>query len=242
MIDSAIRFRKRRAIGSLVSCLAVAVAVAACAGASGCANDAGDPASNTIVVKLDFGGGVTLSSVVYVLTGPNGFRRTGSLAVGDQPTVTATFQNLPPGQGYIIRVTGSATDDTTACRGMTTFNVDASMTATLTIPLVCEGLVSITGVINVCPVIDELSALPAEVNVGGSIHLVVTARDDDNGPQPLTATWGFSGGPGTLSNTSLAGATFTCTTRGTFTISVGVTDGGDASLCDGPSSVTVVCS
>jgi hypothetical protein len=239
MIDSAIRFRKRRAIGTLISCLAVA---AACAGATGCSNDAGDPVSNTIVVKLDFGGGVSLSSVVYVLTGPNGFRRTGSLPVGDQPSVTATFQNLPAGQGYIIRMTGSATDDTTACRGMATFNVDASMTATLTVPLTCEGLVSITGVINICPVIDELSALPAEAQVGGSIHLVLTARDDDNGPQPLTATWGFSGGPGTLSNTSLTGATFTCTTPGTFTISVGVTDGGDASMCDGPSSVTVVCS
>jgi hypothetical protein len=239
MNDSAIRFRKRRPIATLISCLAVA---AACAGATGCSNDVGDPVSNTIVVKLDFGGGITLSSVVYVLTGPNGFRRTGSLSVGDQPSVTATFQNLPPGQGYIIRMTGSATDDTTACRGMATFNVDASMTATLTVPLVCEGLVSITGVINICPNIDELSALPAEVRVGGSIQLILTARDDDNGPQPLTATWGFSGGMGTLSNTSLTGATFTCTAPGSFTISVGVTDGGDASMCSGPSSVTVVCS
>ncbi|HMF41473.1 MAG TPA: hypothetical protein VKQ32_12295 [Polyangia bacterium] len=236
MTERAIRFRKRRPKSALIACLAAA---AVWAGAIGCGNDAADPVSNTIVLKLDFGGGVTLSSVLYVLTGPNGFRRTGTLSVGDQPTVTTTFQNLPVGQGYNIHVMGSATDDTTACRGMLTFDVDASMTATLTIPLICEGLVSITGAINVCPVIDELSALPGAVQVGGSIQLIATVRDDDGGPQPLTAMWSATGGM--LSNQSLSGATFTCSAPGMFTVSLAVSDGGDASMCSAPSTVTLVC-
>src|SRR6478752_31001 len=96
----AIRGRRsvRRASLILPGLLGLGLMTAACAGG-------GDPvATNTVQFRLDFGGGVTLASADYQLTGPNSFRRVGTLPVGDDPIVTATFQDLPAGQGYRIAV------------------------------------------------------------------------------------------------------------------------------------------
>ena len=227
MGDRVIRSRKLRTVPILF-----ALALAACGGA------ADSPAINTVQVQLNFGGGVTLTTVSYVLTGPNSFRRTGSLPVGDDPVVTATFQNLPPGQGYNIRVLGTASDDTSGCRGEATFNVSASMTATLQIPLECHGLVAVTATFNSCPVIDSLSAIPAEVHVGSSIQLTAEVHDADNGPSPLMSLWQTTGG--TLSNLSINGATFTCTAVGSFMVGMKISDG-TGNNCPDTSKVTLTC-
>src|SRR5262245_21810712 len=140
MADSAYGSRKcRRGAVSILCC----VATAAVAAASACSNEPEPAVINTVRLNLDFGSGVTLSTANYDLTGPGGFRRIGSLPVGDQPTVTATFQNLPPGRGYNIEVTGTATDDASSCHGSMTFAVMGSMTTTLQVPLVCSGIASI---------------------------------------------------------------------------------------------------
>lgn len=234
MIERAFRSRKRVTSAVLIlCCLAASVA----AGALGCSNDA---VTNTVRFELNFGGGVTLTSVDYVLTRPNSdFRRTGSLPVGDQPIVTATFQNLPPGQGYNMQVQGTASDSVNSCRGQVTFNVTPAMTTVLQIPLTCTGQIAITGTFNSCPVIDSLSAIPAEAAVGGSIDLTVEAHDDDGGPNPLSASWRATGGA--LSNKSTTGAIFTCTAPGTFTVGVGISDGDLTNQCPGPSTVTLLC-
>ena len=162
-----------RAIGSwksrsssawVVSLLAAAASVSA----SACADDADRSTLNTITFKLDFGSGVTLNVVDYRITGPNNFRRIGSLPVDDAPIVTATFQNLPPGQGYNIQVKGTATDDATISQGQMTFDVTASMSATLQIPLMCGGIAAVTATLNKCPVIDGLFGDP----VGGERRCV----------------------------------------------------------------------
>jgi hypothetical protein len=231
------RSRKARTgPGSVITCCLAAFV----AGLSGCASDGDAPVNNTIHLELDFGSGVTLSSVIFQMSGPNGFHRVGSLTVGDQPSVTTTFTNLPVGMGYDIRVMGTASDDASGCRGEAMFDVSASMTAMLTIPLNCTGIAAVSTTVNVCPVIDELSALPAQVAVGGSITLIAAAHDADNGPSPLSATWTAPDG-GTLSNQSTTGATFTCTSVGTFTIGVSVSDGQTDSNCPDFTSVTVTC-
>lgn len=211
----------------------LAVAMAACAA------DNRQAASDSVRLNLDFGSGVMLVSVDYQLTGPNGFRQIGTLSVADQPTVTATFQNLPQGQGYNIAVRGTANDNSSSCKGQLMFDVTASMTATLQIPLTCTGLAAINTVVDVCPVIDSLSAAPSEVYVGSSITIVAKTHDADNGPSPLAATWATTGG--TLSNLSLAGATFTCAAPGTFTVGLRISDGGGNSNCPDTSTITLVC-
>ena len=216
-------------------CLFVAGAAGSVAG---CADDAPPPSTSTVRVRLDFGSGVTLNSVNYELTGPNGFQRTGTLPVGNQPTVTTTFQNLPAGQGYRVFVQGTASDNASTCRGEATFNVNPSGRANVQVALMCTGIAGVTSVINVCPVIDSLSAIPAETYVGTSIRLTSEVHDADNGPMPLSATW--TGPAGTLSDMSAAGATFTCTQPGTFTVGLGVSDG-QAGKCPDEATVTLVC-
>jgi len=235
MVERVIGFRKWRPdIVSWLCCVAVA------AGAAGCSNEPRDPTTSTVRFKLDFGSGVTLSSVNYTLTRANsGFLRTGSLGVGNDPSVTATFQNLPPGKDYTIAVTGTANDGVDTCQGQLTFSVMPAMTTVLQIPLTCTGLASITGVFNRCPVLDGLSALPSEVRVGGSIQLAAMAHDPDDGPGPLSATWTADGGA--LSNLSTTGATFTCNAPGTFNVSLQISDSDGTSGCTDTSTLTLVC-
>src|SRR5262249_33229293 len=203
---------------------------------SSCAGEAQAPATMTISFELDFGGGVTLTSVDFVMTGPNNFRRVGTLPVADSPIVTATFHDLPQGQGYNINVMGTATDDMTGCRGQLMFNVNPSGNANLQIPMMCQGRVEITGTIdNTCPVIDELSAIPSEVQVGASIQVTAVSHDIDGVPSPVAPVWLTTGG--TLGNVSATGATFTCTAPGTFTVGLRVSDG----KCQDTATVVLTC-
>jgi hypothetical protein len=234
MGERAIGYRKSRSSSVWILCL-----LAASATTSACVDDADRSASNTITFKLDFGSGVTLTLVDYRITGPNGFRRIGSLPVDTAPVVTATFQNLPPGQGYNIQVKGTATDDATICQGQMSFDVTGSMTATLQIPLTCDGIAAVTATINKCPVIDGLSAIPSEVNVGASIQVIADVRDDDGGPQPLSAIWQTDGGA--LSNLSPTGATFTCTAPGSFTVGLKISDGDNSNKCPDTARLTLLC-
>lgn len=210
----------------------------AAAGVSGCGENAhGDV--DSVQLRLSFGGGVALSSVDYVLTGPSSFRRVGTLAVGDQDTIAATFNNLPVGQGYDVVVKGTASDDASVCKGEAMFNVASSMNAVVQIALMCSGRANVATDINVCPTVDSLSVTPAEVYVGSSVQVVAAAHDADNGPAPLSATWQATSG--TLSALSTMGATFTCTTAGTFKVGVTVSDGTPNAKCADSAQVTVVC-
>lgn len=235
MSERDVNYWKSRRAGR-ASWLAVALAGAAVSACSG-ADQA--PATDTVRLRLDFGSGVMLSSVDYQLTGPGGFRQIGALSVGDQPSVTATFQNLPPGQGYDIQVRGTANDNASGCKGELMFNVAASMTAMLQIPLTCTGLAAVSTVLDVCPVIDSFSAIPSEVYVGSSIQVTALVHDGDNGPMPLSATWQTNGGA--LSNLSTTGATFTCTAPGTFTVGLRISDGVSADNCPDKATLTLVC-
>jgi hypothetical protein len=201
----------------------------------GCSGEAPE-ITNSIQLQLDFGDGVTLTSVNYTLTGPRGFTRVGALPVGDQPSVTTTFNNLPSGTGYSLTVIGSASDDMDNCTGQATFDVSPSMTATITVPLTCTGRIDVTANINVCPVIDALEAIPSDVIVGNTIRVTTQTHDADNGPSPLSAVWQVSSG--TLSNTSVAGATFTCATAGMFMVSTVISDGD----CTDSASININCS
>jgi hypothetical protein len=119
------------------------------------------------------------------------------------------------------------------------FGVQQSMNAVVQIQLVCTGLAGVSADINVCPVIDGLSVLPSQVYVGGSTSLVLAARDPDNGPSPLSATWTASSG--TLTNMSTTGATFTCTEPGPVDVGVSVSDGTPDPSCGDSIKVTVIC-
>jgi hypothetical protein len=221
----------------------IALLVLATAASAGVACTSSEPGVETVdevKVKLDFGGGVTLNNVDYILKGPGPFQQIGTLPVGATDTVTTTFQNLPVGN-YNIKVKGSASDDMSRCEGESTFQVAPSsmMMATVNIPLVCSGIAGFSVTLASCPSLDSIAAVPAEVYVGSSLSLLLQAHDSDGLPGPLTATWATSSG--VLTNLSIQGATFTCTAPGTFTINVRVSDGMPNNRCADTGSVVVVC-
>jgi hypothetical protein len=215
--------------------------MAVAASVTACSNETDARATSTVSFQLDFGGGVTLTTVSYELK-LKSFHQSGTLTVADQPTVTATFNNLAIGNNYELDVTGTASDGASTCTGQVNFNVTSMTTTVIQVPLTCTGIVSVTGNFNVCPVIDALSATPSEVYVGGSIQLVAATHDADSGPSPLAATWSVAPTGGTLSGLSATGATFTCTAPGTFNVSLQISDGDTTGSCPDSVTLTVTCS
>lgn len=216
------------------------LAMAAMTAGTSCTTSS-DPATvDTVKVKLDFGSGVMLTSVDYLLKGPGPFQQIGTLTVGADDTVTTTFQNLPVGN-YNIKVKGTASDNVSRCEGEANFQVSPAsmMMAAVNVALVCSGLTDVSVTFATCPVIDSLAAMPAEVFVGSSLTLTLDAHDSDNLPAPLSATWATTSG--TLTNLSITGATFTCTAPGTFTILVRISDGMPNNRCADTASINVTC-
>src|SRR5882724_3614203 len=144
-------------------------------------------------------GSTTLDAVAYAVTGSSSFSKSGTINVGQSSTVSAVIGGLPAGSGYSISLTGTAADGVTTCAGSASFNVTASHTTSVAIHLTCHegprsGGVIISGTINVCPVIDGLSASPASVRVGNSIAVSAVAHDSDHGPVSLLYSWTTSSG------------------------------------------------
>ena len=105
---------------------------------------------------------------------------------------------LPAGVGYTLTASALASDGITTCSGTTPFDVTDTISR-LIVHLVCRvpaqaGILSATANINVCPIIDGLSANPAEVVVGSTVALAVTAHDADGTPSPPAYTWSASAG------------------------------------------------
>ncbi|HTQ08252.1 MAG TPA: hypothetical protein VMI54_30570 [Polyangiaceae bacterium] len=230
---------------SSVSILTFA-ALGACTSLAGCSStesqnshQAGD---SSIGLRLTTGG-ITLSSVSYAITGPGGFSKTGSVDVSNTTQISALIGGIPAGSGFSITLNGTATDGSTTCSGSANFSVTAHSSTTVTVALDCHqaahtGSVLVNGTLNVCPTIDELSALPDNVNVGGTIALTGAAHDADAGPSPLAYSWAASAGTISGSGTS---ATFTCTAPGSATITLTASDGDPSPTCADVLTATVTC-
>jgi hypothetical protein len=196
-------------------------------------------ATGSAELGLVLGPGLSINTLDYALTGPSSFSRMGTFDVANSSTFTATLGGLPAVAGYGITVTGTASDGQTSCGGTATFNITAGMTTPVTLHLLCReptraGSVKITGGFNVCPVVDGLSANPAEVAVGSSLALTATAHDTDSGPGPVAYQWSATGG--TITGTG-ASVSFNCTAPGAVTVTVTATD----TDCTDTAMIGVMC-
>ncbi len=185
--------------------------------------------------------GIALGSVSYVITGPSGFSKTGTVDVSRSSTISTTIGALPPGTGYSITLNATPTSGATTCSGSAPFSVVAQQTLPVSVDLMCHearttGSVMINGSLNVCASLTDVSATPNEVEIGGTLGLSADATDSD-GPQPISYRW--SAASGTFSDANARLTTLTCTTPGMVTISVSVSDGDPA--CSDPGSVIVNC-
>jgi len=219
---------------------------------AGCGR-AGGPTSTSVTSQdnvgsvsaaLQLADGRSVNSASYTLTGPNGFSKTGTIDVSKSTKLTATIGGLPVGTGYQITISASTTDASASCAGSATFDVVAHTTVAVTVPLTCHeaaktGSALVTGTLNVCPTIDGIGASPAEVQVGGSIALTATAHDSDAAPSALS--YGWTASSGTLSSATAQNPTFNCTTPGTATVGLTVSDGDPLASCAATLTAQVNC-
>jgi hypothetical protein len=217
-----------------------ALAIGGCSGSPSTTNNE-EPGSVGLSLVA---GGVTLTSVSYSVTGPNGFSKSGTINVGSSTTVSAVIGNLPAGNGYTITLTGTGTDGATTCAGSATFNVTAHAVTTVSVGLDCHqppknGSAMVNGVLNVCPVADGISANPADVAVGFPITLAIAAHDSDNGPSPLAYSW--TAPSGSFSDPKSATPTFVCNAPGPVTLTATVSDGDSTPGCADTLSAVVTC-
>ena len=144
--------------------------------------------------------GQTLASASYVITGPGGFTRSGhdrrqqQHDAGGCRSVDCRPAPVTPSPSPRPAPKAELT-----CSGSAMFDVVARMTTLVQIHIRCletprNGSIGVNGTINVCPLLDALSALPAEVMVGSSIALSAAAHDLDNRPALLTYQWTATAG------------------------------------------------
>jgi hypothetical protein len=215
--------------------------------ASGAANltGCGTPAESaangdvgSVGLALQVAPGITINTLSYTLSGPS--PKTGTINVANSTTVSTVIGAVTAGTGYSISLSGTATDGTTTCSGMSgSFGVTAGMTTTVTVGIECHiarttGSVLVNGTINVCPVIDAVSANPP---VGNTIAIVSAAEDVDHGPSLISYQWTTSSG--TLSSATVANPTLTCTAPGPVMLTLSISDGDPA--CSDSFNLTVNC-
>ena len=98
-----------------------------------------------------------------------------------------------------------------------------------------RGGVLASGVVNLCPSVDGVSANPATAMVDKTIALSGTGHDPDGVPAPLALAWRATAGR--ISDPTASNPTFTCTAAGPATITLSVTDGD----CVDSQSLVVTC-
>lgn len=240
---------------SFVVFAGMCTALAACSSPSAI-SQSGDPTSNgdatrpatgdtgTVGVALQVAPGITIDSISYALTGPNGFSQSGPIDVTMSPTVSVLLGGIPAGSGYGIALSGVSIDGSTTCSGASApFVVLSNQTTSVPVAVACSGPTPESGTIDVsasvsqCPTIDSISINPADVIVGGSLSLIAGAR----GPSSSGLTYAWTATSGSLVNATSSIATFTCTTAGKPTITLTVSDGSDAAACLAAQSVSVTC-
>ncbi|HEX2879319.1 MAG TPA: hypothetical protein VHO25_07260, partial [Polyangiaceae bacterium] len=225
-------------IGSrkLVVGLALLGGIASAVGCSGMSDSAGNEQGGNeigevgmLALALNVGDDVTLHTVDWDIAGPHGFSKSGHVNVRRSRDIRFQVGGLPAGNGFeiVLHAVGE-NDERITCTGSAQFDISAEETTTTTVTLTCRmprrnGSVLVNGELNLCPWIDEVTVLPTQVAVGGTIELTGSAIDEDGVPSPLTYQWSAMGGE--LSASSGPGVTLTCVEPGTIELTFTADDG-----------------
>ena len=211
--------------------LVLLVALGAGAPVAGCTSEQVESSDTgqvgSLGVKLEVAPGVTLNSVSYSIE-KGDFTKTGTIDVGDAPTISGTIGGIPAGNGYTITLSATSVEDETGFTGSASFDVTASETTPVTVHLKGSGAsgngsVAVNATLNVAPVVDELTVTPQSVFVGSSVTLKAVGRDPDAGPSPLSYYWSTT--EGVIDNPLDPNATLTSTGPGTATVTLTISDG-----------------
>jgi len=186
---------------------------------------------------------VSIDVVNYNLSGPNAFATSGEIPVGDSgSSFSATLDSIPVGIGYTIVLDATESDGITECTGSASFDIAGDVVSTVSVRLQCPGKrtmgdagsVMIRGEVNICAVVESVSATKSED--GKTFSLRGLGSDQDHGPAELTYAWTASGG--ILSSASGSDVVLSCpVSGGTVGVKLAVSD----SDCGAAKTVSVVC-
>jgi hypothetical protein len=214
----------------LLALLATGTAAFDCS--SGRSNPAADDLFGNVGVKLELAPGVEIDTVQYLVSGINGFTRSGSFDVSQSTTINVLIGGLPTPNSYLLTLTAKAVDGGVSCLGSSTFDISPHFTTVTTVHMLCKtaragGSVLVNGTLNSCPVIDSVSATSSN----DGIAFAATASDIDNGPGPLSFHWDLLSGPGALESADGANVKLVCSSAGNVTVRLTVSDGDPSPTC-----------
>lgn len=240
-------------------CAAAAVAAGIGTESMGCSGDSpGGAVRERGELALTLTGGVDLSSVtVTVSNSTTSYTQSTVVSLVQSQAIRAVLGGIPAGPGYILNVTGTTSTDLPCAGSSAPFSVATGAVTSVSVNVICEasgvdggtGSVLVSGTTSIgpgCAAVANLSANPAEANVGATMQLSGSGLDS-NGDTDVTLTWTLADASiGSLSTTSGGSAVFTCNAAGTETVTLtastgdGGTSGGGAT-CSGSLSVSLVC-
>jgi hypothetical protein len=197
--------------------------------------------------------GLTIGSVSYAIAGPT--TASGTVDVSQaQTSIEFVVGGLAAGSGYTITLSATTTNGDACSSDPAPFAIAAGTTTQVAVNLVCvlgdggivfadagTGSVEVDATVTTvnrppvtCPAIAAFSVSPAEEAVGATSAVLVSTFPAGAPVLYFVTPGPGAGGNGTVTNVSPTGATFTCTSPGQVTLTVGAT----ATLPDGS---TVLC-
>jgi hypothetical protein len=213
-----------------------------------------DAQTGSITMKFSTPGGVEIDKVGYLVVGPSDASGVVDVSMA-RSSVEFVVGGLKAGSGYTIMLSATDTAGATCTSKPAPFDIVTGATTQVAVVLVCTlgdgalvfadagtGSVEVDAAVVtvgtpdvVCPAISLFSVSPAEEQVGATSAIRATT-DPVGAPVEYTVTpTSGTGGNGTVGAVTPSGATFTCTSAGQVTLSVGATvDLPDGSVANCP--------
>ena len=197
--------------------------LSACSGSHSSAPES----TGTIAMQLALPDGSHIDSVGYTISG-GPTSKAGTVDVSNDGKIDAVVGGLEAAPGYMIALSATSSAGYRCAGQAGPFTVIANATVSIAVVLTCHaprgtGGVAVTGVVDVCPGIDSIAAVPSAAQVGDDIAVTASASPDESAQGfPLMYTWA-----GVTSSSGNA-ATLHCASPGSFPITVSVSNGDPA--------------
>jgi hypothetical protein len=200
------------------------------AGPSPTSESVGDPADmGSVGMQLTLPGGAQVSSVNWVISGPNDAAtvvKSGSVDVHASGGVSVLVGDILAGAGYHVALSAQATDGGLSCAGTAAFAVHAHAITQVAVQMACNiapsgGQTTVNGTSFDCAAWNSVAASPVETAIGTPVALMASAT----GPVPTNLTYAWSAPSGFFGSATAASTSFTCTAPGPVTVTLVVGDG-----------------
>ncbi|HVT06379.1 MAG TPA: hypothetical protein VHO67_02930 [Polyangia bacterium] len=238
---------------SAVRIAAMAMAVSVGGVAVNCSKtSSGRTSTGTISLAFTLQSGALISHVTYDIKAgaPSGIPDvTGEIYTSDQDS-TASFSTFFPASTGDTVALNATTSAGVSCHGVSLpFDVAAGATTRVAVTLICAApaspdpggavIVNATAVEgNACPYLTSWVASPLQTSVGGTIDMGATAADRSTPPDTITFAWSPAAN---FTSPTAATTQYHCTTSGTHTITVTVSDNHGSSPCSVAVQIDVIC-